>query len=86
MLLGWGDLTFLRIFSFDSSKELLPLTAKSLGLKTDIIVDSILRESNFRIWDMNIKVLRNWRFDISSKWPVLPYMIECRRKTASREK
>jgi len=42
-------------FSFDSSKELLPLTAKSLGLKTDIIVDSILRESNFRIWDMNIK-------------------------------
>ena len=55
MLLGWGDLTFLRIFSFDSSKELLPLTAKSLGLKTDIIVDSILRESNFRIWDMNIK-------------------------------
>jgi len=42
-------------FNFDSSKELLPLTTKSLGLRTDIIVDTILSESNFRIWDMNIR-------------------------------
>lgn len=32
--------------------ELLPLSAKVTGLKTDVIVDTILKENNFRVWDM----------------------------------
>lgn len=35
--------------------ELLPRTAKSVGVTTDIILDTILSEENFRIWDMNIR-------------------------------
>ncbi len=36
-------------------KELLPKSAKLLGLNTEIILNTILRESNFRIWDMSIR-------------------------------
>lgn len=36
-------------------KELLPKTAKAIGLNTDIIVESIIRKENFRVWDMNIR-------------------------------
>lgn len=35
--------------------ELLPLTAKAIGVNSDIIVDSILCKANFRIWDMSIR-------------------------------
>lgn len=35
--------------------ELLPKSAKTLNLKTDIILNTILIESNFRIWDMAIR-------------------------------
>lgn len=34
--------------------ELLPLTSKKLGLASDIILDSILKSENFRVWDMNV--------------------------------
>ena len=39
----------------DSSKELLPLSSERLNLKSEIIVDTILNEGNFRIWDMAIR-------------------------------
>lgn len=35
--------------------ELLPLTCKELDLKTDVIINTILNENNFRIWDMAIR-------------------------------
>lgn len=35
--------------------ELLPLSSKKLNLKSEIIVDTILNEGNFRIWDMSIR-------------------------------
>lgn len=44
-----------NFFTIDPSKELLPKTTKKLGLNTDIVVDTILQPSNFRIWDMNIR-------------------------------
>lgn len=39
----------------NESKELLPLTSSRIGLKSHFIIDTILRECNFRIWDMSIK-------------------------------
>ena len=36
-------------------KELLPKTAIKAGLTTDIVLNTILREENFRIWDMSIR-------------------------------
>ena len=39
----------------DVQKELLPKTCQALKLTTSIILDTILLESNFRIWDMNIR-------------------------------
>lgn len=36
-------------------KELLPLTANEIGLNSEVIIDCILRKSNFRIWDMSIR-------------------------------
>ncbi len=38
-----------------SEAELLPLTSQKLQLSTNIILNTILLESNFRIWDMNIR-------------------------------
>lgn len=38
-----------------TSKELLPKTSKTLGLQSEIIIDTILRKENFRIWDMSIR-------------------------------
>lgn len=35
--------------------ELLPRTSHAIGLKSEIIIDTILREENFRIWDMSIR-------------------------------
>jgi hypothetical protein len=49
------DLSFAQELASDKESELLPLTAKKLDLKTDIIIDTILNESNFRIWDMNLR-------------------------------
>ena len=45
---------FSSIYATDDD-ELLPLTSRATGLKTEIIVDTILRECNFRIWDMSIR-------------------------------
>lgn len=47
---------FSSIYATDD--ELLPLTSRATGLKTEIIVDTILRECNFRIWDMSIRGVR----------------------------
>lgn len=38
-----------------TSKELLPKTSKTMGLQSEIIIDTILRKENFRIWDMSIR-------------------------------
>jgi len=35
--------------------ELLPLTTKFLGMKTNVILNTILSQENFRIWDMSIR-------------------------------
>ena len=35
--------------------EVLPLTASVLGLRSEVVVDSIMRKCNFRIWDMSIR-------------------------------
>jgi hypothetical protein len=47
-----SDITHLMSYS---ETELLPLTSKKLQLSSNIILDTILLESNFRIWDMNIR-------------------------------
>lgn len=39
----------------DGTDELLPKTAKAIGVNSDIIINTILREQNFRIWDMSIR-------------------------------
>ena len=40
----------------DINKELLPLTSSAIGgLNTSIILNTILRSNNFRIWDMSIR-------------------------------
>ena len=40
---------------FPNNDELLPKTSHFIGLTTSIIVDTILKEENFRIWDMSIR-------------------------------
>jgi len=35
--------------------EILPLTSSAIGVCSGIILDTILRECNFRIWDMSIR-------------------------------
>lgn len=42
------------VFSSEAN-ELLPKVSKSIGLTTNVILDTILTETNFRIWDMNIR-------------------------------
>lgn len=49
-------------FPTDLSLELLPKSAKRLNLKTNIILDTILCASNFRIWDMAI---RGWAREVA---------------------
>ncbi len=39
----------------NSESELLPRSTKILNVNTDIILNAILSESNFRIWDMSIR-------------------------------
>ena len=39
----------------NTANELLPKSSKVIGVNTDIIVNTILREPNFRIWDMSIR-------------------------------
>lgn len=39
----------------DFKSEVLPLTAKKLGIASDVILNTILNEANFRIWDMSIR-------------------------------
>lgn len=38
-----------------AGKEVLPLTSKKLGINSDVILNTILNEANFRIWDMSIR-------------------------------
>lgn len=35
--------------------EILPLTAQAVGVTSEIILNAIMREENFRIWDMSIR-------------------------------
>ena len=39
----------------NGQNEMLPKTSQKLGLTTDIVLNTILREENFRIWDMSIR-------------------------------
>lgn len=36
-------------------QEVLPLTSKKLGISSDVILNTILNDANFRIWDMSIR-------------------------------
>ena len=47
--------SWLTTISPEKDKELLPQTSNALNLKTDFILNTILLENNFRIWDMNIR-------------------------------
>lgn len=38
-----------------SRNELLPRTSQVIGLQSEIVIDTILRKENFRIWDMSIR-------------------------------
>lgn len=49
-------------FPTDFKKELLPKSAKKLNLTSNIILDTILFQSNFRIWDMAI---RGWAREVA---------------------
>lgn len=40
---------------YNDDQELLPFTSCALQLKSELIIDTILREKNFRIWDMAIR-------------------------------
>ena len=40
---------------FQAGNELLPLTAKSIGVSSEIIIDTIMKKDNFRVWDMSIR-------------------------------
>jgi hypothetical protein len=67
----------------DVTKESLPKTSTLLNLKSEIILDTILNEGNFRIWDMSIRgfarevAISNFlnTFNISSLNPV-PLKVE----------
>jgi hypothetical protein len=39
----------------DPAKELLPKSAQALQVTTDVILNAIINESNFRVWDMSIR-------------------------------
>ncbi len=39
----------------NATNELLPKSSMTIGVNSDIIVNTILREPNFRIWDMSIR-------------------------------
>jgi hypothetical protein len=56
------DLTSRLHFPVDFKKELLPKSAARLNLTTNIILDTILFQSNFRIWDMAI---RGWAREVA---------------------
>lgn len=36
-------------------QEVLPFTSKKLGISSDVILNTILNDANFRIWDMSIR-------------------------------
>jgi hypothetical protein len=36
-------------------QEVLPLTSNKLGISSDVILNTILNDANFRIWDMSIR-------------------------------
>ena len=51
--IGVNNLNYLSTKA--SSKKLLPRTSQSIGVDDEIIIDTILNEQNFRIWDMSIR-------------------------------
>lgn len=53
--IGIEKLDLSAILKIDLSKELLPLSAKKFQVPTHIIIDTIFKETNFRIWDMNFR-------------------------------
>lgn len=48
------DIQFPSIVNL-GKRELLPLTADALGVRSNYIIDAIFIPSNFRIWDMNLR-------------------------------
>lgn len=56
------ELTSSLHFPVDLKNELLPKSAARLNLTTNIILDTILFQSNFRIWDMAI---RGWAREVA---------------------
>lgn len=48
-------LTKLSVGKNNPGAEVLPLTSAKLGITSDIILNTILKRSNFRIWDMSIR-------------------------------
>jgi hypothetical protein len=56
------DLSPLLYLHSATEKELLPKSAQALQVKTDIILDAILSEKNFRIWDMSIRGFARERY------------------------
>ena len=67
--------------------ELLPKTAELLGIKTDFILNTILRETNFRIWDMNIRGFAREHYFASflSSHKIAQYRpLDCRRERADK--
>jgi len=49
------DLSTSRYLCSDPVSELLPRSAQKLNVKTGIILNTILKKVNFRIWDMSIR-------------------------------
>jgi hypothetical protein len=68
-------------FPEDIKKELLPKSAALLNLKTNIILDTILFESNFRIWDM---ALRGWAREVAISNLLKEYKIKTIKPTIVR--
>ncbi len=56
------DLTSSSHFPIDLQNELLPKSAARLNLTSNIILDTILSNGNFRIWDMAI---RGWAREVA---------------------
>ena len=78
------DSTVFMSNSFEN--ELLPRCSELLGLKSDVVLNTILNESNFRIWDMSI---RGFAREVAFKLflesnNVKPYKSDVRRERADK--
>ncbi|MCK4828382.1 hypothetical protein KA005_72300, partial [bacterium] len=71
----------------DSKNELLPRSTQELLVKTDIILDAILHEGNFRIWDMLIRGFARERYFkdyLNSNHIKIYKPTECRRSRGDK--